>query len=279
MGPKSLGSSIQFIRMIYKVLALCISLSLTACSGGDAPTASSATLSKSSAAISTSPDIVVTSITKLSETRVSRTVYDYVFQVTFKNNSALTQSGIAATLTGVGPGATIRDGAVNVGKLIAGSTATPSDTITIRQDRTQPFSEAMLSWTITATGTPPPSGGIAGADDDNDGVRDDVQAFINDKFSSDPPVRDALLQLARSYQVAATSNNQSQVSVAEVTRRDAAICLSDRTSPSKALELNASLRTVQLNTAERYAAELAFRDQLAGKSVAVQLSAIGGTCK
>jgi hypothetical protein len=234
---------------------------------------------KIAATTSVVPAVVITGIKKLSETRISRTVYDYVFQVSFKNNGSVPQTGVAATLTAVGPGATIQDGSVNVGNLVAGGTATPTDTITIRQDRTLPFNEAMLIWTVSANDAVPPPETVAGSDADNDGVRDDVQAFVITKFASDPPARDAVLQLAKSYQAAATATNQAQMDAAEISRREAAVCLSDRTSPSRALEINAGLRAVQLNTEARYAAELAFRDQLAGKSVVVQLSALGGTCK
>lgn len=267
-------------RWVNRAAALCIFLSLAACSGGDgALTAPSTSPVKLAASTVVVPGIIVTGITKVSETRVSRTVYDYVFQVSFKNNGSIAQSGVAATLTGTGPGATIQDGSVIVGDLVAGGTATPPDTITIRQDRTLPFSEGMLIWAITTNSSTPPPGTVAGLDVDNDGVRDDVQAFIITKFPNDPPIRDAVLQLAKSYQAVATSNNQNQLDAAEISRREAAVCLSDRTSPSKALELNASLRAVQLNTDARYAAELAFRDQLAGKSVVVQLTTLGGTCK
>lgn len=186
MESTSSDSVLQFFRMICKVLTLGIFLSLTACNGGDTETVSSGTLSKTAASIAVAPNIVVTGITKISEIRVSRTVYDYVFKVTFKNNSAVTQNGIAATVITVGPGATVQDGLVNVGNLVAGGTTIPSDTITIRQDRTQPFSEAMLSWNITVSGSPPPDDDISGLDADNDGVRDDVQAFVVAKFSSAP---------------------------------------------------------------------------------------------
>ena len=106
------------------------------------------------------PDVVVTGITKLSETRVSRTVYDYLFQVAVKNNGTDAKSGVAATLTGVGIGATIVDGTVQVGNLAAGATVTLNDTITIRQDRTQPFIQSALTWQVTAVSIPPTISGV-----------------------------------------------------------------------------------------------------------------------
>jgi hypothetical protein len=90
---------------------------------------------------------------------------------------------------------------------------------------------------------------------------------------------DALFQLAKSYQSVATATDQTQFDAIEKARREAAICLSDRSSPSRALELMAGLRAMQLNTGARYSAELAFRNQLAGKTVVVELSSLEGTCK
>src|ERR1700754_1834635 len=46
------------------------------------------------------------SLVKVSETRVSRTVYDYVYNIVVKNNAAALTNGIAA-LTKVGAGTTI----------------------------------------------------------------------------------------------------------------------------------------------------------------------------
>lgn len=147
------GTPAHLGRWLHRAAALCISLTLAACGGGagDLPIAASPNAMKLAAtATVAAPDIVVTGITKLSETRVSRTVYDYVFQVTVKNNGTDAKSGVAATLTGVGVGTTIVDGAVTVGNMTAGQTATPTDSITLRQDRTKPFLSTALVWGFTS---------------------------------------------------------------------------------------------------------------------------------
>lgn len=92
----------------------------------------------------------VVELSTVSETRITRTVYDYVMKVKV-TNGAIPQSGIVARLTAAGPGTSIVDGQVQVGDLAAGASATPDDTITLRHDRTQPFSTASLVWTVTGT--------------------------------------------------------------------------------------------------------------------------------
>jgi hypothetical protein len=100
-----------------------------------------------SALAATSSDAVVVSIAKVSEKRIDRTVFEYVFKVTVKNGD-LPQNNIAATLLTVGKGSTIVDDSVSVGNLVAGAIVTPTDTITIRHDRIYPFDLAALVWRV-----------------------------------------------------------------------------------------------------------------------------------
>ncbi|MBP3982176.1 SBBP repeat-containing protein [Acidovorax sp. JG5] len=142
-------------RWVHRVATLCLSLALAACGGGDSEELKdvvSVSVKSATASTMAAPDVTLTSITKLSETRVSRTVFDYVFQISVKNNGTQALSGVTATLKGVGAGTTIVDGTVQLGNLAAGVTVTPQDTITLRQDRTVAFSPGALSWTIVAAG-------------------------------------------------------------------------------------------------------------------------------
>ena len=101
-------------------------------------------------------DAGVIGLTLVSETRVDRTNYDYVYKLTVKNGTQ-PQTATVATLTGTGPGSTIVDGLSSVGSLAAGATATPSDTITVRHDRTQPFNTAALTFKVVGNLTNAPS--------------------------------------------------------------------------------------------------------------------------
>ena len=145
------GTPSRFGRWLRETLLLCIALGLASCGGGDSQGTGSNQAMRAAIIAVPAPSVTVTGITKVSETRVSRTVYDYVFQVTVKNNGSGPQSGVTATLTGVGTGTTIIDGTVQVGDLAAGATVTPQDTITLRQDRTYAFNSAALIWQVTAS--------------------------------------------------------------------------------------------------------------------------------
>lgn len=92
----------------------------------------------------------VVGLSTLSEKRITRTVYEYVMRVQVRNGG-IPQSGIVARLTAAGAGTSIVDGLVQVGDLAADASTTPSDTVTLRHDRTQPFSAASLVWSVSGT--------------------------------------------------------------------------------------------------------------------------------
>ncbi|RZJ03646.1 MAG: hypothetical protein EOP39_21445, partial [Rubrivivax sp.] len=131
---------------------------LSACGGGgqgEAPTASPGEAPRAHAlAVSATVDASVTGLTKVSETRVGRTLFDYEFRITVRNGSSA-QTGLKAQLTGAGAGTTIVQGAVNVGDIGAGASLTPSGTIKLRQDRQFAFQPALLVWNLTASGAVP----------------------------------------------------------------------------------------------------------------------------
>jgi len=148
----------EFIRSAEKwlknVAAFGFCVILTSCGpGASDPQQGSQTRIAAAVMTVPTPSVTVTGVTKISETRISRSVYDYVFRLTVKNNSAQVQNGINAKLLSAGNGTTIIDGAVQVGSMNAGSTVTTTDTITLRQDRTLPFSFNALVWEITANST------------------------------------------------------------------------------------------------------------------------------
>lgn len=121
---------------------------LLACGGGeDKPQASAeATVGRAQAQSVAAPvDLSVVSLTKVSERRVGRTVFDYVFRVTVHNNSEPLVA-VTASIGAAGQGTSIVDGEVLVGDMAAGATITPADTVTLRQDRTFPFNPTALVW-------------------------------------------------------------------------------------------------------------------------------------
>lgn len=137
---------------------------------------------------------VVSRMDKVGETRVGRTLFEYVFQVTFQN-TGVSRSNVTATLIAAGQGTTIVDGSVVIPSVGKGSQVTPVDTVTLRHDRMFPFSEAALVWTFTdpinGVAVPPApdpianDSSIAGTDTNGNGIRDDVELLIAERFGSD----------------------------------------------------------------------------------------------
>lgn len=147
-------------RWAVCLLATTMLAAVTACGGGDEVATrqaeSATTQAKAQAVSATQADPVsVVAITKVSETRVSRTVYDYVFKVSFKNTGADAQA-IRGTLTAVGAGTTVIDGAASLDSLASGASAFAQDTITLRHDRGLPFDQGALVWRVQSVLANPP---------------------------------------------------------------------------------------------------------------------------
>ncbi|MDB5999523.1 MAG: peptidase, partial [Rhizobacter sp.] len=143
------------------VAAACIAL--TACGGGSGEsstgTASGLAADDTKAALADGGTTTVTadgrqvSLVKVSETRIGRTVYDYVYNIVVKNNATAMTNGFA-TLTNVGTGTTILKGLVPLGEVGADATVSPYGTITIRHDRAVPFNTGALVWAISNSTAP-----------------------------------------------------------------------------------------------------------------------------
>ena len=147
---KSVSIATRRLRCWIPSLGLVLALGLGACGGGDGGGLGGGDGVKRAAlaASATEPDLAqVVSLSKVSETRISRTVYDYVYRVTLLNG-AYFQQDVVATVKGVGVGTTIIDGVVAVGNMAAREQRTPDDTITLRHDRAKPFDLAAVTWSV-----------------------------------------------------------------------------------------------------------------------------------
>ncbi|NUZ08337.1 M20/M25/M40 family metallo-hydrolase [Piscinibacter koreensis] len=89
----------------------------------------------------------------VSETRVNRNVYDYVYNIVLKNNATALTNGVA-TLTGAGNGTTVLKGTVPLGEVEASGTVSPYGTITLRHDRAVAFNAGALVWSVTNSTAP-----------------------------------------------------------------------------------------------------------------------------
>lgn len=92
----------------------------------------------------------VVGLEKVSEVRVGRTIFDYTFRVSIRNDGQA-RGDVVAQIVGAGTGTTIRDGMANVLLIEGGATAFAVDTITLRHNRAYPFNPAALQWSITST--------------------------------------------------------------------------------------------------------------------------------
>ncbi|OWQ90274.1 hypothetical protein CDN99_12935 [Roseateles aquatilis] len=279
---------------------------LAACGGGDANNSAKAQSSdaraRATAAVApaavAADEIKVVDLIKVSETRVSRTEFDVVFQVRLRNTGSHSWRDVSLTLSAVGAGATIRDGAVVVGNVGASAELTPADTITLRQDRTKSFDIASLVWQVSGTASDTPADQLAaledsgaipklergptigGVDADGNGVRDDVDAWIASRYPAGVQ-RAAAVQAARALQASLLVNPQDLPAAKEASRRItyAANCVFTRFPAGGAIEPSRVMRELEgvtTNTKPRLLAYLAYNKALDGTSAALPE---GDTCE
>ena len=145
--------------------AAAVLAALAGCGGGssgDAAMAAPAQQASDVQALAVLPRLVpasnptVTGLSKVAERRTGRTTFEYDFRITVRNGSSA-QTGLTAQLTGAGPGTMVLDGAVLVGNLAADASATPTDTITLRLDRSLAFQPALLVWQFSQAAPVPAS--------------------------------------------------------------------------------------------------------------------------
>lgn len=127
---------------------------VASCGGGESVTPTGSERLHAAAVLIPAQDITVTSMTKVSEIRVSRTVFEYVFRVSIKNSGITLLTNVTGTLGRVGTGTTIVDANFGVGSLASGATVVANDTITVRHDRNVPFLPELFVWSFSAIQTP-----------------------------------------------------------------------------------------------------------------------------
>lgn len=162
------SSFARWVRLVYVCAGLILALGLSSCGGGDSNSGQSSQVAASSIAAAVMPvgatDLpVVVELRKVGETRVGRTTYDYEFRVAMRNGQYSVRN-VVARITGVGAGTSVVDGLVTVIETMAiNAPHVPTDTITLRHDRTKAFDASAVRWTVTAErvsmqSAPPPLG-------------------------------------------------------------------------------------------------------------------------
>lgn len=164
--PSALKSLTSSVARIGAALLFSVTL-LTACGGGSSAdmkrTAEAghsrayalnvaAAGSRAAEAVVASPtELQVLSVVKVAKVRISRTVFEYSFQVRVHNPGSVAYDNVVLRLASVDAGASIRDDTVAMGSIPAGAELLSEDTVVIRQDRLQGFDPAAWVWQIDAT--------------------------------------------------------------------------------------------------------------------------------
>jgi hypothetical protein len=135
---------------------------LTGCGGGGASGTDAALASPpqpnrrtaQAAIVTGASGIAIDNYTLVSSTRVGRTVFDYTYKADVSNWGDA-DADITATLASTAANVTVVQGALDFGNVPLGATQTSSGTFTVRVDRSQPYDEEALSWTVQANALAP----------------------------------------------------------------------------------------------------------------------------
>ncbi len=106
--------------------------------------------SETAYAADVSGQVTVSGLTLTKQTRISSTVFEYTYKVGFTNSGGAL-AGVSATVASLSPKTKVVDSSVHIGALGAGAAVTPTDTITIRQDRKVALSQTSLQWSLNGT--------------------------------------------------------------------------------------------------------------------------------
>jgi hypothetical protein len=94
-------------------------------------------------------ELVLESYNLIKQTRIGRTVFDYVFTVTLYNSSSVAISGVDFELFNAPANMTIIDSNVTFAHIKAGETATSAGTLTVRVNRTSTTDLYSIPWRVT----------------------------------------------------------------------------------------------------------------------------------
>ncbi|MDD4974022.1 MAG: hypothetical protein PHY93_06705 [Bacteriovorax sp.] len=108
---------------------------------------------------------------------------------------------------------------------------------------------------------------VAGVDSDGDGIRDDIQRWINEEFSSQPKVKMAMKQMAMGRQLDLLSVSiREQSIIASNKYLNDAICLSSIVGIDQKSKLNRELDSKLLNTKNRLYADMKANANFSGQA-------------
>jgi hypothetical protein len=143
---------------VIPLLGLLFAVLLVGCNQGNTAGADASSSQQESAqqtiplaaTVTGAEGIVIDNYMLVSSTRIGRTVYEYTYKADVSNWGS-GDATITATLASNAPQITVVQGGLSFGEVIEGATQESTDTFTIRHDRSQPFDESALVWTVQAT--------------------------------------------------------------------------------------------------------------------------------
>lgn len=225
------------------------------------------------------PGASLVGMAKLTEVRLSRTVFRYTYQVSIANG-ANSLKNVRVHLTAVGDGSTIEDGLAVVGNVAPQSTVLVPDTISITHDRNKPFDPSALRWTITADalgalGALDRSSSVSGPDLNGNGIRDDIELVIAE-LPLDAATKTAATQVAKALQRAAVASiTPEQAEAAQIALERAQNCVATKTTDYA--RVDNTVLVVTFNTEVRTEALGRYMSALKGRSLPDVPS--GNTCE
>lgn len=150
-GPRSARRAGMVASKGWSLSACAASMVLFLSGCGDNARPALDTGAQTLASVTVQAPLRVAGLQKVSETRVGRTLYDYEFRVTVKNEETVLRNAVRAILKSVGPGTTIVGNAVTIGDIAAGNSRTSTATLKLRHDRTHPLNLNALGWEVRYT--------------------------------------------------------------------------------------------------------------------------------
>lgn len=114
-----------------------------------------------------------------------------------------------------------------------------------------------------------PNEGVAGIDSNNDGIRDDVEKYIDEIYKNDPKIRLAARQFAKALQIVISNPENALKTQASV--RKAFGCMSYLVNDDydRYQDITDRIKAQVLNTQERNVAYIKYNGKLSGEVLTV----------
>lgn len=113
---------------------------------------------------------------------------------------------------------------------------------------------------------------LAGIDSDRDGIRDDIQIWIDGEFANNPSLRNGMRQLASALQVQITSTTNQEISILSTYNFLRSMrCIASLTSLNDTMRLKTTLKERALNTKDRLHAEIKANEHFSGQGYEVSI--------